>query len=78
MVYIVRPMAGPAPSQGLRISLGVKYENDRLPAAPAGYFRVSARTIRDALQFDPAHGAGQNILDAWLRQVDRLDPSYKV
>jgi hypothetical protein len=49
-----------------------------LPAAPAGYFRVSARTIRDALQFDPAHGAGQNILDAWLRQVDRLDPSYKV
>jgi len=39
---------------------------------------VSARATRDSLQFDPAHGAGQNVLDALLRKVDRLDPSYKV
>lgn len=38
---------------------------------------VSARATRDALQFDPAHGAGQNVFDALLRKVDRLDPSYK-
>lgn len=39
---------------------------------------VSARATRDSLQFDPAHGAGQNVFDALLRQVDRLDSSYKV
>ena len=38
---------------------------------------VTARCSRDALQFDPAHGAGQDVLDALLRQVDKIDPSYK-
>lgn len=38
---------------------------------------VTARCTRDALQFDPANGAGQDVLDALLRQVDRIDPSYK-
>lgn len=38
---------------------------------------VSMRCTRDALQFDPRHGAGQDVLDAMLRQVDRIDPSYK-
>jgi ribulose-5-phosphate 4-epimerase/fuculose-1-phosphate aldolase len=38
---------------------------------------VAARCTRDALQFDPRHGAGQDVLDALLRQVDRIDPSYR-
>ncbi|CAB3657441.1 class II aldolase/adducin family protein [Trinickia soli] len=38
---------------------------------------VSARCTRDALQFDPAYGAGQDVLDALLRQVDKIDSSYK-
>ncbi|MGG1943450.1 class II aldolase/adducin family protein [Trinickia sp. NRRL B-1857] len=38
---------------------------------------ITARCTRDALQFDPAHGAGQDVLDALLRQVDKIDPSYK-
>lgn len=38
---------------------------------------VAARCTRDALQFDPAYGAGQDVLDALLRQVDKIDPSYK-
>ncbi|SDG48177.1 class II aldolase/adducin family protein [Paraburkholderia phenazinium] len=38
---------------------------------------ISARCTRDSLQFDPRHGAGQDVLDALLRQVERVDPSYK-
>lgn len=38
---------------------------------------VAARCARDALQFDPAYGAGQDVLDALLRQLDKIDPSYK-
>lgn len=38
---------------------------------------VAARCTRDSLQFDPAYGAGQDVLDALLRQVDRIDPSYQ-
>ncbi|MFC0397104.1 class II aldolase/adducin family protein [Paraburkholderia rhizosphaerae] len=38
---------------------------------------VAARSTRDALQFDPRHGAGADVLRALLRQVDRIDPSYK-
>ncbi len=38
---------------------------------------VAARCTRDSLQFDPAYGAGQDVLDALLRQVDKIDPSYK-
>jgi ribulose-5-phosphate 4-epimerase/fuculose-1-phosphate aldolase len=38
---------------------------------------IAARCTRDSLQFDPSHGAGQDVLDALLRQVDRIDASYK-
>jgi ribulose-5-phosphate 4-epimerase/fuculose-1-phosphate aldolase len=38
---------------------------------------IAARSTRDALQFDPRHGAGADVLRALLRQVDRLDPSYR-
>lgn len=38
---------------------------------------IAARCTRDSLQFDPRHGAGQDVLDALLRRVERIDPSYK-
>lgn len=44
-----------------------------IPIAPA----VAARATRDALQFSPRHGAGENVLAALIRRVERLDPSYK-
>ncbi|MHB9839048.1 class II aldolase/adducin family protein [Paraburkholderia terrae] len=37
---------------------------------------IAARCSRDSLQFDPRHGAGEDVLNALLRQVDRIDPSY--
>ena len=39
---------------------------------------IAARCTRDALQFDPKHGAGQDVFNALVRQVDRIDDSYKL
>ena len=39
---------------------------------------VARRCTGDALQFNPAHGAGQDVFDALVRQVDRIDSSYKI
>ncbi|MFM2067749.1 MAG: Decarboxylase NovR [Pseudomonadota bacterium] len=33
--------------------------------------------VRDALQFNPRYGAGQDSFDALRRLVDRIDPSYR-
>ena len=39
---------------------------------------IAARCTRDSLQFDVNHGgAGQDVFDALVRQVDRLDASYR-
>lgn len=38
---------------------------------------IAAKSTRDALQFNPHHGAGQDVFDALVRQVDRIDPSYR-
>ncbi len=38
---------------------------------------VAAAATRDALQYDPRHGAGQDVFDALTRQVDRIDRSYR-
>ena len=38
---------------------------------------IAAKCTRDALQFNPAHGAGRDVFDALVRQVDRIDESYK-
>jgi ribulose-5-phosphate 4-epimerase/fuculose-1-phosphate aldolase len=38
---------------------------------------IARKCTRDALQFDPAHGAGQDVFAALVRQVDRIDPSYR-
>jgi hypothetical protein len=44
-----------------------------IPVPPA----IAARCTRDALQFNPHHGAGQDVFDALVRQVDRIDASYR-
>ena len=38
---------------------------------------IAAKCTRDALQFNPNHGAGQDVFDALVRQVNRLDTSYQ-
>lgn len=38
---------------------------------------IAAKCTRDALQFNPNHGAGQDVFDALVRQVDRIDPGYR-
>src|SRR5258708_31672255 len=38
---------------------------------------VARRCTRDALQFDPKHGPGQDVFDALVRQIDRIDAGYK-
>ena len=37
---------------------------------------IAAKCTRDALQFSPDHGAGRDVFDALVRQVNRLDSSY--
>lgn len=39
---------------------------------------IAAKCTRDALQFDPKHGGGRDVFNALVRQVDRIDASYKV
>ncbi|MBX3611638.1 MAG: class II aldolase/adducin family protein [Hydrogenophaga sp.] len=38
---------------------------------------IAAKCTRDALQFNPNHGAGRDVFDALVRQVDRIDSSYR-
>ncbi|MEY2954266.1 MAG: hypothetical protein RLZZ401_2353, partial [Pseudomonadota bacterium] len=38
---------------------------------------VARRTTHDSFQFDAQFGAGQDVFDALVRQVDRIDDSYK-
>jgi ribulose-5-phosphate 4-epimerase/fuculose-1-phosphate aldolase len=38
---------------------------------------IAAKCTRDALQFNPNHGAGQDVFDALVRQVDRIDAGYR-
>ncbi len=37
---------------------------------------IAAKCTRDALQFNPHHGAGRDVFDALVRQVNRLDRRY--
>ncbi|HQR11709.1 MAG TPA: class II aldolase/adducin family protein [Casimicrobiaceae bacterium] len=38
---------------------------------------VRRQCTRDALQFDPRFGAGQDVFDALMRMLDRTDTSYR-
>ena len=37
---------------------------------------IARRCTRDALQFNPDHGAGEDMFNALTRQVERIDKSY--
>jgi ribulose-5-phosphate 4-epimerase/fuculose-1-phosphate aldolase len=55
------------------IQLATQSMGEAIPVSEA----VAARCTRDALQFDPNHGAGRDVFDALVRQVDRLDAGYR-
>jgi ribulose-5-phosphate 4-epimerase/fuculose-1-phosphate aldolase len=38
---------------------------------------IARQTAADSFQWDPRFGAGQDVFDALVRRVDRLDSSYK-
>ena len=38
---------------------------------------IAQKCTRDSLQFDPRHGAGKDVFNALVRQVDRIDTSYQ-
>ncbi len=38
---------------------------------------VQVKCARDSLQFNPQFGAGQDVVDALTRRIDRGDPSYR-
>ena len=38
---------------------------------------IAAKCTRDALQFNPNHGAGQDVFEALVRQVDRIDNGWR-
>jgi ribulose-5-phosphate 4-epimerase/fuculose-1-phosphate aldolase len=38
---------------------------------------VRCKSGADALQFDPRYGGGEDVFAALIRQVDRIDPSYR-
>ncbi len=38
---------------------------------------IAEKTVADSFQWDAKFGAGQDVFDALVRRVDRIDPSYK-
>ena len=38
---------------------------------------IAAKCTRDALQFNPNHGAGKDVFEALVRQVDRIDNGWR-
>lgn len=55
------------------IQLATQSMGQPIPVPP----QIAAKCTRDALQFNPQHGAGQDVFDALVRQVDRIDTSYR-
>ena len=55
------------------IQLATFSMGDPIPVSAA----IAQRCTRDALQFSPDLGAGQDLFDALVRQVDRLDTGYR-
>ena len=39
--------------------------------------RVAEQTVRDSFQWEQRFGAGQDVFDALVRRIDRIDDSYK-
>jgi hypothetical protein len=38
---------------------------------------VAAKTSYDSFQWDQRFGAGQDVFDALVRRIDRIDTSYR-
>jgi hypothetical protein len=38
---------------------------------------VARKTTEDSFQFDAQFGAGQDVFDALMRRIDRIDTGYK-
>ena len=38
---------------------------------------IAQQTVADSFQWDQRFGAGQDVFDALVRRVDRIDTSYK-
>ncbi len=38
---------------------------------------IAEKTVADSFQWDAKFGAGQDVFDALVRRIDRIDPSYK-
>ena len=55
------------------IQLATQSMGAPLPVSEA----IAAQCTRDSFQFDPRRGAGQDVFDALVRQIDRIDESYK-
>ena len=56
------------------IQVAAKGMNDELIEIPAP---VLEQATRRSLQFDPKYGAGVDVFNALIRQIDRKDQSYK-
>ena len=49
----------------------------RLAQAGCEVSAVARQTAADSFQWDQRFGAGQDVFDALVRRVDRIDDSYK-
>lgn len=38
---------------------------------------IQRKCTRDSLQFHPKYGGGRDVLDALIRKIDRVDPTYR-
>ena len=61
----------------LQRACDVQVAQAALGPAIAVPLHVAEKTVQDSFQWDTRFGAGQDVFDALVRQVDRIDPSYK-
>jgi ribulose-5-phosphate 4-epimerase/fuculose-1-phosphate aldolase len=55
------------------IQLATQSMGEAIPVPEA----IAAKCTRDALQFNPHHGAGQDVFEALVRQMDRMDTGWR-
>ena len=63
-------------TSGRRPSRGASRVSRLGPAIPVPE-KVAEKTVQDSFQWDAKFGAGQDVFDALVRQVDKLDASYR-
>ncbi len=61
----------------LQRACDVQVAQAALGPAIAVPLHVAEKTVQDSFQWDTRFGAGQDVFDALVRQVDRIDASYK-